>query len=365
MDITSFLIGYKKGLSSGGGSSSDVRYVTFNNYDGTYIGTKPVAVGDDCRYIFGTPTKPSTAQYSYSHNGWSTTQNGSADSNALKAVNEDRTLYATYRATVRSYTVTYYDEDGVTVLKTETLAYGATPSYTPTKTGYQFDGWTPALTTVTGDASYTSAWTEINETLTGTFASGATWKLIVIGTTAQMILSGSGAMDDYTGKTQQPWAEHRDKINSLSIGSDITTIGKYAFDSCKNITEVTIPSKVTKIGDCAFQGCIGITQLTLNEGLVTIGFRAFYAYTVSWALEKYPLGSIVIPSTVTQIWGGAFSGFSISSATFNDPVGWEVHANGMTQSTGWTKLTEANLSNPATAANYLDKQYHGHYWKKK
>lgn len=155
------------GITTGGGSSADVRYVTFMNDDGTMqLGKKAVAVGDDCadpiaRGIFGTPTKESTVQYTYTFSGgWATTPGGGKDSNALKAVTEDRTVYANFISAVRYYTITFYDSDGTTVLKTSSLAYGATPSYTPTKDNYAFGGWIPALATVTGDASYTAQWVE-------------------------------------------------------------------------------------------------------------------------------------------------------------------------------------------------------------
>ena len=163
MNIKDFLLGYEAGAAQGGGSSADVRYVTFMSHDGAVeLGKKAVAVGDDCadpiaRGIFETPTKESSAQYDYSFVGWATTPNGAWDEAALDAVTEDRTVYAAYAAAVRYYTITFSDDDGA-VLKTQSLAYGAMPSYTPTKTGYDFVGWTPALSAVTGSASYTAVW---------------------------------------------------------------------------------------------------------------------------------------------------------------------------------------------------------------
>lgn len=149
----------------GSGSSDDVRYVTFKNDDGTVeYGKKAVAVGDDCadpiaRGVFATPTKGSTAQYDYNFYGWATTTNGAMDANALKAVTEDRTVYANFAAVLRYYTIRYLDTDG-SVLKTESLAYGSMPSYEAEKDGYGFGGWTPSLAKVTGDASYTAIWEE-------------------------------------------------------------------------------------------------------------------------------------------------------------------------------------------------------------
>jgi hypothetical protein len=150
----------------GGGSSDDVCYVTFKSYDGTVeYGKKAVAVGDDCadpiaRGLFDTPTRESTVQYNYTFYGWATTPNGAADADWNKSITEDKTVYANFASAVRHYTITYYDGD--TVLKTESLAYGAMPAYAPKKAGYVLLGWEPEFTAVTGNASYYSQWKELS-----------------------------------------------------------------------------------------------------------------------------------------------------------------------------------------------------------
>lgn len=148
--------------SGGGGSSDELCYVTFMSHDGTEeYGKKAVAVGDDCanpieRGIFDTPSIGPTDQYIRIFDGWSTTMNGETDEDALKAVWEDRTVYATYVNNVRSYFIRFYDGD--TLIHSESYNYGEMPSYTPTKDGYDFVAWEPELTTVTGEASYTATW---------------------------------------------------------------------------------------------------------------------------------------------------------------------------------------------------------------
>lgn len=149
------------------GSLADLRYVSFLSHNGAQLyGRKPVAVGDDCadpiaRGIFTTPTRASSARYHYTFAGWARSAGGSVDGTALKAVNENRSLYANFTAAVRYYTINYYDSDGVTVLKTESLAYGSIPDYVPVKVGYTFNGWTSEILSVTKDASYTAAsWTD-------------------------------------------------------------------------------------------------------------------------------------------------------------------------------------------------------------
>lgn len=159
------------GEITGGGfgeSSADVKYVTFKSHDGTETyGVKPTATGDDCadpiaRGLFAKPTREASAQYLYNFMGWASEPGGAVDADALKGVTEDRTVYAAYSEATRGYVITYYDSDGTRVLFTEFLMYGSIPSYVPTKTGYNFDGWTPAPAPVTGEASYTASWQSAN-----------------------------------------------------------------------------------------------------------------------------------------------------------------------------------------------------------
>ena len=152
-------------ITTGGGSSEDVRYVTFMSEDGSIeYGKKAVAVGDDCadpiaRNVFAKPTKESTAQYNFTFAGWATAPNGGLNDSALKAVNEDKVVYANFASVVRYYTITFFDGDSV--IESKQMAYGSTPTISaPTKDGYSFDGWEPALTTVTGDANYQAKWLE-------------------------------------------------------------------------------------------------------------------------------------------------------------------------------------------------------------
>lgn len=155
-------------ITGSGGSSADVRYVTFTNPATGETFVKPVIKGDDCvdvvaKGLWATPTQESTAQYDYAFaNSWSAEPNGSADANILKNITEDKTVYAVFTATARLYTITWLDDDGVTELPGQKQwAYGSVPSYAPTKDGVAFAGWTPTPVAVTGDATYTATWTTL------------------------------------------------------------------------------------------------------------------------------------------------------------------------------------------------------------
>lgn len=132
------------------------------SYDGTtLLYTEAISDGGDGTYS-GTPSRPSTAQYIYTFVGWSKSMNSStADSDAQTAVLADRTIYAAYTATVRTYTVLWKNYDGTTIETDSNVPYGSTPHYdgsTPTYDGQTSTGWTPEPTTVTGDAVYTATY---------------------------------------------------------------------------------------------------------------------------------------------------------------------------------------------------------------
>lgn len=116
-------------------------------------GTDPVKNG-----TFDTPVKESTAQYDFAYSGWSLTSGGDADANALLNVESDRTVYVAFSKTIRSYTVNFYT--GSTLLYSTVVEYGSDATYigdTPTNdstgdtTDFEFTGWKPEPTSITGN----------------------------------------------------------------------------------------------------------------------------------------------------------------------------------------------------------------------
>ena len=111
------------------------------------------------------PTKAADAQYTYTFTGWD---------NEPIAVNGDATYTAQYSSTTRTYTIIWKNADGTTLKTDENVPYGATPSYDdaePTKAAdaqytYTFDGWTPGIAEVTGDATYTAQYSSTTNTYT-------------------------------------------------------------------------------------------------------------------------------------------------------------------------------------------------------
>ena len=137
--------------------------------------TETLLYGATPKYEGETPTKEADAQYTYSFSGWV-----DSEGNALTAdttVTGDVTYTAEYTSTVNTYTVTWKNEDG-TILETDkAVAYGTTPKYdgaTPTKAAdaqytYTFKGWTPKVSAVTGNVTYTATYTQTVNTYTVTW----------------------------------------------------------------------------------------------------------------------------------------------------------------------------------------------------
>lgn len=134
--------------------------VVWKNYDWTVLETDAaVSYGDIPTYNWATPTKASTAQYTYTFNWWSP---------AVVAVTGNAEYTAQFTETVRGYTILWKNYDW-TVLETDTnVSYWTTPTYnwaTPTKPdsaqySYEFDGWSPSVVAVTQDTEYTAHYLE-------------------------------------------------------------------------------------------------------------------------------------------------------------------------------------------------------------
>lgn len=215
-------------------------YCYFYNGD-TLLYTATCYDGADAVYGGSTPTRASTAQYSYTHVGWSTSKNAtSADADALKAVTADRNVYAAFSATVRKYTVTWYN--GSTLLETDTnQPYGSTPTYNGGEFSYTGDGdpadyelagWSPAVGPITGDTKYTALW-------------------VYTGYMYPSIIDGS--VTSYSSNT-------------------LTSVGEYAFYGSTNLSKVELAAAAS-IGESAFEGCTSLTMLILrkSDAVVTLG----------------------------------------------------------------------------------------------
>ena len=149
----------------------------------------------------------------------------------------------------------------------------------------------------------------------GSCGTSATWSVDT--STGVLIISGTGAMTDYTTGTDMPWYNYRTSITCVVIDSGITSIGNGAFYGLGGVTIATIPNTVTSIGNGAFYHCTTLTSITIPSSVTFIGVSAFYACT--------HLISIIFlgdqPTMEDQAFElGSTAGYAVSSTIYSS--GW-------------------------------------------
>ena len=136
-----------------------------------------------------------------------------------------------------------------------------------------------------------------------------------------LIISGTGAMEDFGRAEDVPWYDLKDKITNVILPDGLTSIADHAFRSCTGLTQIEIPDSVTNIGNSAFYycanladvtipgsvntvesfafaGCNKLTSAVICEGVAYIGNAAF-----AWCDD---LKTVSIPDSVTHIGSAAF-----------------------------------------------------------
>ena len=135
--------------------------VRFLDAEGALIGdVQMVEYGESATAPSENPQKAANAQYTYEFNGWD---------KDFKSVTSDLTISPLYNAITRSYTVTFYDADGVQIGDAQQVEYGKAANVpdAPVKESteeysYTFTGWTG------GDVGKIVGDTEFYPTYTGT-----------------------------------------------------------------------------------------------------------------------------------------------------------------------------------------------------
>ena len=139
------------------------------------------------------------------------------------------------------------------------------------------------------------------KTVDGSCGTNATWAMTDTdnnGTYETLIISGTGAMNNYSGNNA-PWNSYKANITTVVIGNGVTSIGNNAFYSCTALASITIGSSVTSISNNAFYSCTALASITIPNGVTSIGECAF--------MGCGSLTSITIPNSVTSIGNRAFS----------------------------------------------------------
>ncbi len=249
--------------------------ITFVNYDGTELKSSQVEFNTMPTAPTTNPTRPSTSQYEYSFDGWTP---------ALSLVTGNKTYTATYTEKLRTYTITFVNYDGTELLTLTEVPYGTTPVFdkeNPTRPNdenyiYTFSGWSPAISSVSGNATYTAQYSTtvakayLNEVefknLSGlktirfekTAPSGYTKS---DGLTATY---GSNGIEVYYNGGTETAPEN---ISLVFEGTIVATSNKY-FQNCSSLTGITFnnfdTSEMTDMSKM-FYYCSSLISLDLSK----------------------------------------------------------------------------------------------------
>ncbi len=94
--------------------------------------------------------------------------------------------------------------------------------------------------------------------------------------------------------------ENCNKLTSITLPNTVTDINRFAFSNCVNLEELGMPTSLKNIGTKAFTHCFKLKNITIPNGTMTIEESAFEFCD--------SIQSIIIPSSVNTIEASVFSG---------------------------------------------------------
>lgn len=246
--------------------------VKFKNWDGTVLDTQTVISGQDAVEPISagriqTPTRPSTAQYTYTYTGWSGT---------VETITSARTLTAQYSSTVRSYTIRFMN--GSTLLQSSVLNYGEMPVFNganPDGTGSSiFSGWSPEISAVVGPQDYLAQFaTPVVPSSVKTFADCSWLEIKAVADAGHMNSSNQWCIT--RNGIEEVWWDIGDEKNvTMSDGTTVTFM-IYAFNHDVKASDGVTKAPLT----------IGTKELMPGEYVYNTAYR--YSDR-SYDLDNYP-----------------------------------------------------------------------------
>ena len=102
---------------------------------------------------------------------------------------------------------------------------------------------------------------------------------------------------------------YMNKLESVTLPENLTTIGQSAFKNCSKIKNIAIPATVTSIGQSAFMCCTSLNAFEFPDGVTTLAVSVLEGCTA--------LKSVKIPESVTAINQDALYNCSALQALYN------------------------------------------------
>lgn len=138
-------------------------------------------------------------------------------------------------------------------------------------------------------------------------------------------------------------------LTNIVLRSSITNIENMAFYQCENLNDILLPSNIKELVSHTFAFCRNLSNITFSEGLTTIGWNAFFGCT--------GLINISFPNSLTRIESGAFTRCSnLSYIEIQSNINYIAY-DSFSECTNLLNIT-INGKNSSTISNMLST----HYW---
>lgn len=132
-----------------------------------------------------------------------------------------------------------------------------------------------------------------------------------------------------------------DKLQTVTIACNLTSIGESAFVGCKSLSHIEIPASITEIGRSMFKNCSALTEVVIPTAVTKIGASAFSGCS--------SLSSLAIPAAVTEIGDQAFASCSaLTTITVGEGNTVYKAENGVLYNADMTVLMQYAASSDAT-----------------
>jgi uncharacterized repeat protein (TIGR02543 family) len=269
---------------------ADTHTVTFMDHDGAILKTETVNHGSAAT----APADPNN-KAGWHFTGWDT---------AFNNVISDLTVTAIYA--INQYTVTFKDHDGTT-LKTEIVNHGsaATAPANPTRTGYTFASWDKAFNNVTSNLTVNATYTINQYTITFNSNGGSAVSSITQNYDTVVIAPEDPTKEGYTFDGWSPAVPATMPANDVSLTAQ-WTINQYTItfnsnggSAVSSITQnydtvVIAPEDPTKEG-YTFDGWSPAVPATMPANNITL--------MAQWVINNYLITYVSNP-----VAGGSISG---------------------------------------------------------
>ena len=157
------------------------------------------------------------------------------------------------------------------------------------------------------------------------------WKLDLDQCTLE--ITGNGAMYAFKSEAEVPWINFVPFIESLSIGSGVTTISSYAFKNFDSIESINLSRNITTVGDEAFYSCDKLKNVEISATVKSIGKSAFgecnLLTKIIFCGDAPILGADCIPNinTLTAYYPETATGWNERLISRFPNVNWQVWDN--------------------------------------